>query len=134
MLRYQCEADWIGPRIRVLDRVMHSDSYDVFFQGDPFQPVIPRDKILLVMEDMQIADCDWNTQWIKECYGRSTWNRIKENNIVCTGIIAGSASEYVRLVRYMRMRPEWVECWDESKDQPIFNNLLWTGAFDVHGF
>jgi hypothetical protein len=134
MVRYQCEAEWIEKHIRVLDRVMHSDSYDVFFQGDPFQAVIPRREILLVKENLRIADCDWNTQWIKECYGRKTWEQIKENNIVCTGIIAGGAREYLRLVQYMRSRSEWRVCWDTSKDQPIFNNLLWGGAFRVHGF
>jgi hypothetical protein len=38
------------------------------------------------------------------------------------------------MVKYMRIRPEWKECWDASQDQSIFNNLLWTGAFKVHGF
>jgi hypothetical protein len=134
LLRYECEEKWIAQNLHSLDRVMHSDSYDVFFQGDPFQPVIPHDKILLVKEDFAISQCDWNTQWIKECFGRATWNKIRDNNIICTGVIAGNASEYMRMVQYMRMRPEWTECWDDSQDQPILNNLLWTGAFAVHQF
>jgi hypothetical protein len=113
---------------------MHCDSYDVFFQGDPFQPVVPFDKILLVKEDMQILMCDWNSKWLMECYGKAMWEHIKQSNVVCTGIIAGNASEYLRLVNYMRRRPEWRICWDSSKDQPIFNHLLWTGAFAFHGF
>jgi hypothetical protein len=134
MLRYECEEQWIEQNLNSLDRVIHSDSYDVFFQGDPFQPSIPYDKLLLVQEDFAISQCDWNTQWIKECFGRETWYKIRDNNIICTGIIAGSASEYMRMAKYMRMRPEWRVCWDASQDQPILNHLLWTGAFAVHHF
>jgi hypothetical protein len=78
--------------------------------------------------------CDWNSKWLIECYGRATWERIKPNNVICTGIIAGNAAEYVRLVNYMTQRPEWRVCWDASKDQTIFLHLLWTGAFELHGF
>jgi hypothetical protein len=134
MLRYECEARWIADNLPALDRVMHCDSYDVFFQGDPFQPIVPFDKILLVKEDMQILMCDWNSKWLMECYGKVVWEHIKQNNVICTGIIAGSASEYLRLVTYMRRRPEWRVCWDNSKDQPVLNYLLWTGAFALHGF
>jgi hypothetical protein len=62
----------------------------VFFQGNPFQPVIPHDMLLLVKEDFAISQCDWNTQWIKECFERETWGKIRDNNIICIEIIAGN--------------------------------------------
>jgi hypothetical protein len=134
MLRYEYEAKWIERNIHQLDRVMHSDSYDVFFQADPFQDLVPHDRLLLVVEDFEIFMCDWNSQWIRECYGNDTWYEIKMHNIICTGIICGNADAYMRMIKVMIKRPEWKYCWMPSKDQPIFNNLLWTGVFAYHGF
>jgi hypothetical protein len=134
MLRYEYERDWLVRNEGTVDRIIHSDSYDVFFQGDPFRDFVPYDRILLVKEDLLILSCDWNSQWIQECYGRQTWFEIRSNNIICTGVICGNATQYLRLIKFMISRPEWDTCWDESKDQPIFNNLLWSGILEKQGF
>jgi hypothetical protein len=134
MLRYEYEEMWLQENAQDVDRVIHCDSYDVFFQADPFQDVIPFDRLLLVREELLIAHCDWNSQWMKECYGRRVWEAIKDNNVICTGLIAGNAGEYRRLLSLMRARPEWQFCWDTSKDQPILNRLLWTGVFKENKF
>jgi hypothetical protein len=134
MLRYEYEAEWLRQNSADVDRVIHSDSYDVFFQADPFRDFVPRDRILLVKEDLMIAECDWNSQWIQECYDKPTWFAIRNNNIICTGVICGSASEYLRMITFLISRPEWRRCWDESKDQPIFNNLHWSGVLRDQGF
>jgi hypothetical protein len=125
---------WLKQNVHELDRVMHSDSYDVFFQADPFQDLVPHDRLLLVVEDFAIYMCDWNSLWICECYGNDTWHEIRMHNIICTGIICGNADAYLRILKVMIKRPEWKHCWMPSKDQPIFNNLLWTGVFEYHGF
>jgi hypothetical protein len=134
MLRYEYEAAWIAANEDSVDRIMHSDSYDVFFQGDPFRDFVPYDHIRLVKEDQEIFMCDWNSQWIKECYDNDTWYEIRDHNVICTGIMMGNASQYLRLIRFFMKRPEWRRCWDNSKDQPIFNFLHWMGIFEAHDF
>jgi hypothetical protein len=134
MLRYEFEADWINDNLDQIDRIMHSDCYDVFFQGDPFCDFAPFDHIRLVKEDQLISQCDWNSNWIKQCYNNDTWYHIRDYNVICTGIITGNATQYLRLIRFMMHLPEWRRCWDSSKDQPIFNNLHWTGIFEAHDF
>jgi hypothetical protein len=134
MLRYEFEAKWITTHLEEIDRIMHSDCYDVFFQGDPFHTFSPYDHIRLVKEDQLISQCDWNSNWLKQCYNNDTWYHIRDYNIICTGIITGNATQYLRLIKFMMKRPEWRRCWGSSKDQPIFNNLHWTGIFEAHDF
>jgi hypothetical protein len=135
MLRYEYERAWLDRHLHEIDRVIHSDSYDVFFQGDPFQEtVVPRDRLVLVKEELLIFGCDWNSNWLKACYGNDTWHLIKANNVICTGFISGNAAEYLRLIKFMMKRPEWDRCWGNSNDQPIFNYLHWMGILAAQEF
>jgi hypothetical protein len=135
MLRYEYERAWLDKHLHEIDRVIHSDSYDVFFQGDPFQEtVVPRDRLVLVKEELLILGCDWNSNWLKACYGNDTWHIIKENPVICTGFMSGNAAEYLRLIKFMMDRPDWDRCWDNSKDQPIFNYLHWMGILAAQEF
>jgi hypothetical protein len=134
MLRYEYESTWLRAHIHDVDRVMHCDSYDVFFQGDPFQNVVPYDRLLLIKEHLLIGSCDWNSNWLKRCYGNDTWYLIREYNVICTGLISGNAEEYLRLITLLMEQPQWNTCWENSKDQPIFNYLHWMGIFEAQGF
>jgi hypothetical protein len=52
---------------------------------------------------------------------------LSDRFIVCSGSIAGSAAEFLRLIELMMEQKEWEDCWGPSIDQPILNYLLWTG-------
>jgi hypothetical protein len=134
MLRYEYESEWLHSHLREIDRVIHCDSYDVFFQGDPFQNLVPHDRILLIRENLLISSCDWNSHWLKRCYGNDTWYLIRDYNVICTGLISGNAKEYLRLINVMMEQSQWKSCWESSKDQPIFNYLHWMGIFEAQGF
>ena len=127
MLRYEYEAKWIEEHIHELDRVIHADGYDVFYQSDPFMVIGDKKGLIFIQEEIMIFSCEWNSNWVIDCYGRQEQARISYNNIICSGVILGTAIDYLRFVKYMISRPEWTRCWEESMDQPIVNYLYYTG-------
>lgn len=138
MLRFKCERDWIKENINNIDRVLHSDAYDIFFQNDPFQPyedhdLIGYDKLTFVVEPHFIRGCGWNLAWFTHCYGPETTRKFEDNFIICSGTIAGSASDYLKLVEMMISQEEWKTCYSPSHDQPILNYLLWSKKIEEAG-
>ena len=132
MIRYEYEAKWLREHAGEVDRVFHTDAYDVFFQGDPFAKAIREDRLTFVVEPHCFRSCGWNLAWLQRCYG-SEYGRLWHNFIICSGSIGGSAKEYLKLLELMMMREEWVRCWDDSLDQAILNYLVWTGEVQRYG-
>jgi hypothetical protein len=130
MYRYECELRWLEAQTVPVSRVLHTDAFDVFFQGDPFTSHISSTKLTLIVEPHCIRSCGWNLAWVKRCYGDSGMSALGHRFIVCSGSIGGPASEYLKLLKLMTTRPEWQTCWGESLDQPILNYLLWNGDID----
>lgn len=132
MHRFKCERDWIKANINNFDRILHSDAYDIFFQEDPFQPyedrdLISYDKLTFVVEPHFIRGCGWNLAWFTNCFGPETTRKFEDNFIICSGTIAGSASDYLKLIEMMIAQNEWKTCYNPSHDQPILNYLIWSG-------
>ena len=127
MLRYEYEAKWIEEHINELDRVIHTDGYDVFFQSDPFIAIGDQKGLIFIQEEIMIFSCEWNSNWLFDCYGVQEKSKVALNYIICSGVILGTAKDYLRFVKYMIGRPEWTRCWDESMDQPIVNYLVYKG-------
>lgn len=127
MIRYEYEMNWLRNHINEVDRVLHTDAYDVFFQGDPFSRHIHNDQLTFVVEPHCFRSCGWNLGWMQNCYG-SEYQRFYHNFIICSGSIGGSASQYLKLLEFMTSRNEWAKCWSESLDQAILNYLVWTGG------
>lgn len=109
-----------------LDRVLHTDSFDVFFQGDPFE-YIPHDSLTFVVEPHQFRSCGWNLGWLTECYDGAVVSRMTHNFIICSGSIAGSIDHYIKLLELMIQQSAWSRCYKPSMDQPILNYLVWNG-------
>ena len=130
MERFLCEYEWLQDNINKthIGKVFHSDAYDVFFQRDPFEEsVTPSDQLVFVIEPHPIRSCGWNLNWFKKCYGDREFEIYKNEFIICSGTIAGSAIEYLSLLKLMINLPEWERCYGESMDQPILNRLVWSG-------
>lgn len=125
MLRYEFELNWLLKHEGQIDRIFHSDAYDVFFQGDPFSLHIKNDKLTFVIEPHCVRSCGWNFAWIKNCYNFSGLQEMRHTFIACSGSIAGSVHDYIKLLKLMLRQPEWKRCWHSSYDQPILNWLLW---------
>lgn len=114
------------------DRILLTDVSDVVFQADPFSQ-IPDDELLCFLETpgRTIANCPMNSLWVQHIYGQAGLDKIKHNDISCSGTTIGSqrailhyidllldAAQPVLLARVMEFR---------GHDQGIHNYLLRTG-------
>ena len=133
MLRFEYEKQWIIEHLHEIDRVFHSDVFDVFFQGDPFSNHVKKDKLTFIVEPHCVRSCGWNFAWTLACYNESGLNRMRHTYIACSGTIAGSVKDYLKLIHLMINQVEWKRCWNPSYDQPIFNWLLWNGIIKDNG-
>jgi hypothetical protein len=127
MTRFHHEYNWLTAHASEVDRVLHSDAYDIYFQSDPFADVIRFDSLGFVVEPHFIRGCGWNLNWFQQCFGMIA-EGFKDNFIICSGSIGGSAEYYRTLVGLMLNLSQWETCYHESKDQPILNYLVWSGA------
>ena len=132
MLRFEYELAWLNAHARDVARVLHTDSFDVFFQGDPFSHV-SSGALRFVVEPHQMRSCGWNLAWMESCYGSDMTRFLRNKFIICSGSIAGGAAAYAQLVQLMIEQKEWKTCWRPSLDQPILNYLVWTGAVRRRG-
>ncbi|OHT15704.1 hypothetical protein TRFO_13866 [Tritrichomonas foetus] len=130
MLRYEYELVWLENHINEVDRILHSDAFDVFFQGDPFTSSIDNSSLTFVVEPHCIRSCGWNIAWINQCYGAGGVDRLRHHFIICSGSISGPAIQYLNLLKLMTSQPAWKSCWGTSLDQPILNYLVWTGEVE----
>ncbi len=117
--------DWFftiknGTYINSFDRVLSLDVRDSAFQTDPFdlfnfqQPhqtsvssmnqfavnaMIDHDKLFLFGENrfIAISTCNWNSGWIKDCFGERIFNLVKDQPISCSGVTMGGIK---RIVNY----------------------------------
>ena len=133
MIRYEYEYQWLRTHLKEVDRIFHSDSFDVFFQGDPFSESVSKTELTFVVEPHCIRSCGWNTFWLAKCYVEPTLNQMRHHYIICSGSIAGSSSMYFKLLKLMINSPEWSRCWEKSLDQSILNVLVWMGNLTSAG-
>jgi len=133
MIRFEYELEWLEQHINEVDRVFHTDSFDVFFQGDPFSNHILNDDLTFVVEPHVIRSCGWNTDWLRRCYNDTIMTQMRHQYIICSGSIAGGTVPYIKLLKLMISTQEWDKCWGKSMDQPILNVLVWLGAVDQAG-
>jgi len=75
-------------------RVLMMDVRDSYFQSDPFSLMPPPSKSTFYafngVESITIGQCGWNGGWVKDCFGDSMLNEIREKKIICSGISAGT--------------------------------------------
>lgn len=126
MLRYEFEYHWLLKHQHEVDRVFHSDAFDVFFQGDPFNSV-SNESLTFIVEPHCFRSCGWNLAWINQCYGPVGAKLLNHRFIICSGSISGPTNEYIKFLKLLFEQPEWKTCWGPSLDQPIVNYIVWTG-------
>jgi hypothetical protein len=75
--------------------VMYSDTYDVFFQGDPF--ISPQYAAVLTFttESKVIGEEIWNAQWIYNCYGLDELVLLHNKTIANSGVVYGPLASVV---------------------------------------
>lgn len=86
------------------DRIFFFDSFDVYFEKDPFKFFDKDDKIYFFQESyIKLSrSCNWfNRRGVKQCFGSDGLESIKENYVVCSGTIAaGSLNSFLRFLDF----------------------------------
>ncbi|WP_075534079.1 hypothetical protein [Candidatus Pelagibacter communis] len=84
------------------DKILLSDSRDVYFQGDPFNYNYTGE-INFFLEDYKIKDCPYNSKWIIKTYGNAEYLSVANNIILCSGTVLGKnekIKEYLNLINH----------------------------------
>lgn len=110
------------------DRVLLSDTRDVFFQRDPFaMPLEPGISCFLEAPHMRIRDCPFNSSWIRLGYGEAMFDQLAGRPISCSGVSIGDTAAVLGYLNLMV--DEIVELRRQAGgiDQGVHNYLLHTG-------
>ncbi|KAK8882341.1 hypothetical protein M9Y10_044983 [Tritrichomonas musculus] len=131
--RYYYYQEWLSKHIDEVDRVLHTDTFDVIFQSDPFIPIITTDSLYFTFEPVTLKSSFWTEQWITQCYGKSITKKYGNRAVSCSGVTAGGAQPFLKYLNILLSTPKWVTCFGHSLDQAHHNYLLYNGDFEKAG-
>jgi hypothetical protein len=132
-LRYLGYRQFFEQAKQTYNRIFHSDSYDVFFQSDPFTKQIEISKLYFVLEKPTIADSEWNTGWLGRAYNSSVAAELGNFTVSCSGTVIGGAKQFKLYLDTMLGHPPFWANGRHSLDQAYHNYLLHTGEFRRNG-
>lgn len=127
--RYYLYADYLKNNLQYRS-ILLSDVRDVIFQENPFSE-LPSDFLYLFNEDanVKVQDEEFNSFWLKYFYGDESFNKIKNNNIICSGTILGSQIRIIEIINLinteiLRLKKEQrTDIKTHTPDQGIVNWL-----------
>lgn len=132
-LRYIGAHQYLTTTTRKFNRIFHTDSFDVFFQKDPFTSDIKKDYLYFVLEEPLIKDSTWNTGWMERAYGKEVAAQMGNYTVSCSGTVIGGADQFrIYLDTLLGHQPFWNN-GRHSLDQAYHNYLLHTGTFERNG-
>lgn len=102
-----------------IENVILTDTRDVVFQKNPFD-YLSGEELDLSVETKQIKDCpNFNKPWILNLYGEETYEKVKDNWILCAGFTAGKKKSILELCE--KMINERLRLLDSFVDQAALN-------------
>jgi hypothetical protein len=109
--------------------VMLTDTYDVFFQGNPFDSPLYSGMLTFTTESKVIGEDVWNAQWIYNCYGVQELKLLHNKTIANSGVTFGPYSSIVTYTGHLI---------DEYDARSFYNQphpgIDGTGMFRYEGF
>jgi len=125
--------DFLLIHYSLYDRFLEADSFDTFFQGDPFLH-IPSDGLGFSLEEF-FLDNGINKEWILDSldYFHSDpafKKKIYSTHIICSGILYGSCKCYIKFINtfLIPLLEENDPFLYDGKDQAYFNYLFVTNS------
>ena len=97
--RYQVFLEFLENK--TYDKILFCDSRDIYFQSNPFN-FSYKGSLNFFLEDEEIQNCPFNSNWIIKTYGLSKFLSIKDKTILCSGTVLGSSKkirEYFSLMK-----------------------------------
>jgi hypothetical protein len=81
--------------------VMFLDTYDVFFQGNPFDSPRYSGSLTFTTESKSVGEDIWNAQWIYNCYGIEELKLLHNKTIANGGVAFGPYSSIVTFTGHL---------------------------------
>lgn len=115
-------------------RVLIIDVRDSVFQADPFIKLVKGKSIFYAFEEGRnrlVGDCQWNREWINDCFGTEILYRTNDHKILCSGVSLASkdtALVYLKLMSQIILGISGIgnfpNCERNGVDQGIYNVLI----------
>lgn len=132
-LRYVGYKEFLDKYKNNFNRILHADSFDVFYQSDPFTEEIKPQNLYFVMERPLIGNSSWNSGWLERAYNESVSKQLSDFQVSCSGTIIGGSEQFmIWLNTLVSHEPFWAN-GRHSLDQAYHNYLLHTGTFEKNG-
>lgn len=80
-------------------KILMCDSRDIYFQQNPFSFDYKK-PINFFLEDHQIKNCPYNSNWLIKTYGKNEFKKISEKTILCSGTVIG---ERQKIIDYLKL-------------------------------
>jgi hypothetical protein len=140
-IRYALYEYWLE-KYEPRSYVLILDFRDTFFQGNPmgehlpFASRVPKYDLRVFAENFkvkQIGNCVFNSMWVRKCFGKSAFDSVKANAVLCSGSTYGSYPAVHHYVRTMLTSFDKVQCWKKGieSDQGYQSYLYYSGAFNT---
>ena len=97
--RYEIFSKYI--KNKNYNNILLCDSRDIYFQADPFRFKY-KGPINFFLEDYQIKNCSYNSNWLLKTYGKTIFNDMRDEIILCSGTVLGThkrIKEYLNLIK-----------------------------------
>ena len=125
--RYYFYEQWLSIHIAEVDRILHTDTYDVIFQGDPFSlESLTKDSLFFTQEPVSLRKSRWTDGWVRQCYGNDVASKYGKEPVSCSGVTIGGAKRFLEYVSALLDLPKWRTCFGHSLDQAHHNYLIYT--------
>lgn len=133
-----------GGKIKnMYQKVLFADVRDTYFQSDVFQYLPSTSGMFIAFAEnlgQQIENCQWNSDWIKDCFGESLWDLVRSSRIICSGISLATmerAAEYLGMMSGILqgtsfMGHRFPKCERNGVDQGVHNVIINLGFLKSH--
>ena len=125
-IRWEWYYMFLKKEVDNFDRIFHTDAFDAFFFGDPFQYAKDFDALYFQMEDRSLRSCPYNKMWVLSCHFDVNRHKLLGKTIACSGSLLGGAKPFLTFLEMLVTHNEWPLCWEKGFDQGDFNYILYT--------
>ena len=112
------------------ENIFFTDIGDVIFQDNVFKRYEKFKKFLVyATHPYKIEGEPTNTKWIRNIFSENEYQKIKDNFVICAGVIFGTYSEMMllleKITKLMDSNPHW------GDDQAILNYLIYNKLLPI---
>jgi len=124
--RWEIYETFINENINKYNIVLTADVRDTFFQFDFFKLYQKTKSFLGVAFEDNILTQTTNKNWIVEVFGEDIYENIKNERIICSGTIWGTADKFYEFSKKMWevLKSKWSKCF-KIIDQAVANYLIY---------